>query len=66
MCKILTPFFAGYDVNGDNEIYFDEFWMIFKDVHENLSRGTQDKMSANTCVIVLCIFSLGSDGFERK
>jgi len=46
MCKILAPFFASYDVNGDNEIDFDEFRMIFKDVHENLSRDTQEKMFA--------------------
>merc|ERR1712137_492013 len=46
MCKILAPFFASYDVNGDNEIDFDEFRMIFKDVHENLSRDTQENMFA--------------------
>merc|ERR1712007_133297 len=46
MCKILAPFCASYDVNGDNEIDFDEFRMIFKDVHENLSRDTQEKMFA--------------------
>lgn len=37
-CKILAPFFAKYDLNGDGTIDFEEFRMIFKDVGENLSR----------------------------
>jgi Ca2+/Na+ antiporter len=44
MCRILAPFFAMYDVNGDNQIDFGEFCMICKDLHENLSRDTQAKM----------------------
>lgn len=35
-----------YDVNGDNSIDFDEFRMIFKDMHENLSKDQQEKMFA--------------------
>ncbi|CAK9053297.1 unnamed protein product [Durusdinium trenchii] len=31
MCKVLAPFFAHYDANGDNAIDFEEFRMIFKD-----------------------------------
>jgi len=41
MCKVLAPFFAQYDLNGDNQIDFEEFRMIFKDVNENLSREAQ-------------------------
>lgn len=37
-CKILAPFFAKYDLNGDGTIDFEEFRMIFKDFGENLSR----------------------------
>jgi len=44
MCKVLAPFFAIYDRNGDNQIDFDEFRMIFKDVHENLSKEGQWRM----------------------
>jgi len=44
MCKVLAPFFAYYDANGDNQIDFEEFRMIFKDVHENLSRDAQAQM----------------------
>lgn len=44
MCRILAPFFALYDVNGDNQIDFNEFCMICKDLHENLSKETQKKM----------------------
>ncbi|CAE7320862.1 NCL [Symbiodinium sp. KB8] len=31
MCKVLAPFFAMYDANGDNAIDFEEFRMIFKE-----------------------------------
>jgi Ca2+/Na+ antiporter len=50
MCKVLAPFFAHYDTNGDNQIDFDEFRMIFKDVHENLPKENQKQMfdSADT------------------
>jgi len=41
MCKVLAPFFAEYDLNGDNQIDFEEFRMIFRDVNENLSREAQ-------------------------
>jgi len=44
MCKVLAPFFAMYDANGDNTIDFEEFRMIFKDVGENLSREAQYAM----------------------
>jgi len=44
MCKVLAPFFAQYDLNGDNQIDFEEFRMIFKDVNENLSREAQSTM----------------------
>jgi len=41
MCKVLAPFFAQYDLNGDNQIDFEEFRFLFKDVNENLSREAQ-------------------------
>lgn len=41
-----VPFIASWDTNGDNEIDFNEFRMIFKDVHEKLSRDMQEKMLA--------------------
>eukprot|EP00403_Amphidinium_massartii_P019308 CAMPEP_0178412988 /NCGR_PEP_ID=MMETSP0689_2-20121128/22298_1 /TAXON_ID=160604 /ORGANISM="Amphidinium massartii, Strain CS-259" /LENGTH=563 /DNA_ID=CAMNT_0020034251 /DNA_START=98 /DNA_END=1789 /DNA_ORIENTATION=- len=44
MCKILAPFFAYYDANGDNKIDCDEFCMIFKDVHEALPLDMQKRM----------------------
>eukprot|EP00928_Gymnodinium_smaydae_P013791 TRINITY_DN15002_c0_g2_i1.p1 TRINITY_DN15002_c0_g2~~TRINITY_DN15002_c0_g2_i1.p1 ORF type:complete len:603 (+),score=130.31 TRINITY_DN15002_c0_g2_i1:73-1809(+) len=44
MCKVLAPFFAQYDVNGDNTIDFDEFRMIFRDVNENVSKEAQEQM----------------------
>lgn len=44
MCKMLAPFFAHYDSNGDNQIDFEEFRMIFKDVNECLSREAQQQM----------------------
>merc|ERR1719253_2276851 len=44
MCKVLAPFFALYDVNGDNSIDFEEFRMIFKDVNENLPKEAQRHM----------------------
>lgn len=43
-CKVLAPFFAFYDVNGDKKIDFDEFRMIFKDLHENLDRDNQKRL----------------------
>jgi len=44
MCKVLAPFFGHYDMNGDNQIDFEEFRMIFKDVNENMSRDAQAQM----------------------
>jgi len=44
ICKVLAPFFAMYDRNGDNTVDFEEFRMIFKDVGENLSREAQAAM----------------------
>lgn len=43
-CKVLAPFFAMYDINGDNQIDLDEFFMIVKDLGGNLSKETQVKM----------------------
>jgi len=50
MCKLLAPFFGHYDLNGDNQIDFEEFRMIFKDVRENLPKESQKQMfdSADT------------------
>lgn len=47
MCKVIAPFFAHYDRNGDNQIDFDEFRMVFKDVNENISREAQEQMFNN-------------------
>jgi len=44
MCKLLAPFFGHYDLNGDNQIDFEEFRMIFKDVRENLPKDAQRNM----------------------
>lgn len=44
MCKMLAPFFAQYDLNGDNQIDFEEFRMVFKDLNESLSREAQQQM----------------------
>merc|ERR1719375_1574866 len=44
MCKVLAPFFAIYDINHDNQIDFDEFQMIFKDVHENITKEAKWRM----------------------
>jgi Ca2+/Na+ antiporter len=41
MCKVLVPFFAHYDKNGDRLVDFEEFRMILKDVHEHVSREAQ-------------------------
>lgn len=40
MCQILAPFFAVYDINGDNAIDFQEFRMIFKDIRCNVGKAT--------------------------
>lgn len=44
MCKVLAPFFYHYDQNGDQQIDFEEFRMIFKDVNENISREHQMRL----------------------
>jgi len=44
MCKLLSPFFAKYDVNRDGTIDLMEFGMIWKDVHESLPREAQAQM----------------------
>jgi len=36
-----APFFAHYDANGDGEIDFEEFRLIFRDLNEHLSREAQ-------------------------
>jgi len=38
MCKVLAPFFRLYDMDGDNQIDFEEFRMLFRDVRVDLSR----------------------------
>merc|ERR1719428_654290 len=55
MCKILAPFYAFYDANGDNQIDFDEFRMIFRDLHEHIDREAQERMFERA--------DLDSDGF---
>jgi Ca2+/Na+ antiporter len=44
MCKVLAPFFNQYDQNGDHEIDFEEFRLIFRDVNENLNAVAQRAM----------------------
>jgi len=44
MCKVLAPFWSQYDVNGDNQIDFEEFRMIFRDINETISRDMQMQM----------------------
>jgi Ca2+/Na+ antiporter len=44
MCRILAPFFAVYDVNGDNSIDLDEFRMLFRDIRGNLGRKTLESI----------------------
>jgi len=44
VCKVLAPFYAYYDTNGDGEIDFEEFQMIFHDAHENLPKEAQQAM----------------------
>merc|ERR1719331_1535749 len=71
MCKILAPFFAYYDVNHDNQIDFDEFRMIFKDVRESVDKQDQWRMfnAADTdksgCIsfeeFVACLMSFALD-----
>jgi Ca2+/Na+ antiporter len=46
MCMILMPFFQIYDENGDNQIDFEEFRLIFRDVNENLSKDFQQQLFA--------------------
>jgi len=43
-CKVLAPFFAMYDVNGDNRIDLDEFRMILVDIGGNMPKETATKM----------------------
>mmetsp|Transcript_97861 Transcript_97861/g.204049 ORF Transcript_97861/g.204049 Transcript_97861/m.204049 type:complete len:592 (-) Transcript_97861:108-1883(-) len=78
MCKVLAPFFAHYDINGDNKIDFEEFRMIFKDVNESLSREAQAQMFQSADVdqsgfisfeeFVACLmsFSLSNELVEPK
>lgn len=41
MCKVLAPFFRLYDMDGDNQINFEEFRMLFRDVRLDMSREAQ-------------------------
>jgi len=41
LCKILAPFFAYYDLNGDNQIDFNEFRLLFKDIRAKASKNLQ-------------------------
>lgn len=44
LCKVLAPFFGHYDLNGDNQIDFDEFRMILNEVKEPLTKEAQKQM----------------------
>eukprot|EP00930_Biecheleria_cincta_P011011 TRINITY_DN11347_c0_g1_i2.p1 TRINITY_DN11347_c0_g1~~TRINITY_DN11347_c0_g1_i2.p1 ORF type:complete len:585 (-),score=110.89 TRINITY_DN11347_c0_g1_i2:193-1947(-) len=71
MCKVLAPFFAKYDVNGDGTCDFEEFRMILKDLGENLSRQAQEAIfrgadadkSGNICFeeFAACLMSYAVD-----
>lgn len=74
MCKILAPFFAHYDTNGDHLIDFGEFRMIFNDVHESVPKDVQRQMFDNADIdkkgsicfeeFVACFMSFASDECE--
>jgi len=71
MCRYLAPFFAQYDLNGDNQIDFEEFRMILKDVNEYLPReaqyqlfkaaDTDDSGSINFEEFVACLMAFALD-----
>eukprot|EP00927_Polykrikos_kofoidii_P068128 TRINITY_DN6350_c5_g1_i1.p1 TRINITY_DN6350_c5_g1~~TRINITY_DN6350_c5_g1_i1.p1 ORF type:complete len:585 (-),score=89.40 TRINITY_DN6350_c5_g1_i1:367-2121(-) len=71
MCKLLAPFFATYDVNGDKEIDFDEFRMILNDVNEHMTKDDTATLfshadidgsgTINFVEFVACCMSLGTD-----
>jgi len=44
MCKVLEPFYAIYDTNSDHKINLEEFRMILKDLHENISKEKQEQI----------------------
>lgn len=44
LCKILAPFFAYYDLNGDNQIDFNEFRLLFKDIRAKASKSVQKEL----------------------
>jgi len=60
MCKVLAPFFAHYDTNGDKQIEFDEFQMILRDLNETLEKESQKKLFNNAD-----IDSSGAISFEE-
>eukprot|EP00930_Biecheleria_cincta_P060673 TRINITY_DN46290_c0_g1_i1.p1 TRINITY_DN46290_c0_g1~~TRINITY_DN46290_c0_g1_i1.p1 ORF type:complete len:502 (-),score=123.22 TRINITY_DN46290_c0_g1_i1:52-1557(-) len=70
-CKILAPFFAKYDLNGDGTVDFEEFRMIFKDVGENLNREDEERIfksadangSGDICFVefAACLMSFALD-----
>jgi len=41
VCKFLAPFYSYYDTNGDGEIDFEEFTMIFHGTADNLTKEAQ-------------------------
>lgn len=71
MCKLVAPFFAKYDSNGDNKMDFEEFRMFFNDVHETVDKDKQRQLfdSADTDAsgfisfeeFVACVMSFAVD-----
>lgn len=45
---MLAPFYAFYDINGDNQLDFEEFRMILSDVHEVLPKEQQKALFETT------------------
>merc|ERR1719456_828816 len=79
MCKVLEPFFKGYDENGDNQINIYEFKRLMKDLRENVSEAKtkqifdaadMDKSGGiNFEEFVACIMAFALDpaqGFEEQ
>ncbi|CAE7665202.1 NCL1 [Symbiodinium sp. CCMP2456] len=68
MCKVLAPFFAMYDANGDNAIDFEEFRMIFKEAHENSDHDVGSLVADNLFGPALAESPLQANSreYERK